>query len=352
MFEETMILQTPNTYVNEPGVLKKIPAILKERQLQKTVILTDENVKAAVQQYVIDDFFTVYPTWLFSGNCTFAEIDRLTDALKGADSLIALGGGQLLDTAKCVADNLKITLINVPTVPSNCACITMKSIVYSQQHEMIANVRHQQAVQVVLVEPEVLREAPYAYILSGIGDTLAKWYEIRRRLTVEKNQLVVSRLSRNFIAVCKEEMLKVTNVQHLSGLELRNLADTIFLVAASVDGWAGLDGRSVAAHNFYNAYIKTYPQHQRTHGEIVAVGILVQLALEQAWSDFDELVTYYHVIGLPLTISDLGLDQQTKKIPIIADEMAKKDNVRMQTIFPDVTATAILTALKRVEELN
>lgn len=350
MFEETTIIQTPNAYINEPGVMKKIPDILDEDQYQQAVILTDVNAEKAVQNYVVDGFFDRYKTVLFNGNCTFDEIDRLTALIKGADVLVAFGGGQLLDTAKCVADNLSIALINVPTLPSNCACITTKSIVYSNEHEMIANVRHKQSVQMVLVEPKVQQEAPYAFILSGIGDTLAKWYEIRRRLTVEKSKLVVSGLARHFIQVCRDEMLKVTNISTLSTLELRNLVDTIFLVAASVDGWAGLDGRSVAAHNVYNAYIKIYPHHTSTHGEIVAVGILDQLAIEKNWDDFNLLVNYYQKIGLSLTLHDLGLNNEDADLAAIANEMAKEDNVRMQTIFPNISANEILTALKFVEQ--
>lgn len=350
MFEETTIIQTPNFYINEPGVMKKIPDILDENHYQHAVVLTDTNVKKAVQHYVVENFFNMYDTFLFEGSCTFDEIDRLTHLINGADVLVAFGGGQLLDTAKCVADNLSIALINVPTLPSNCACITTKSIVYSDAHEMIANVRHKQGVQMVLVEPKVQQEAPYAYILSGIGDTLAKWYEIRRRLTVEKSSLVVSGLARHFIQVCRDEMLKVTNVSSLSDVELRNLVDTIFLVAASVDGWAGLDGRSVAAHNVYNAYIKIYPQHTSTHGEIVAVGILDQLAIEKNWDDFNLLTSYYKQIGLSLTLRDLGLNDEKADLKAIANEMAKKDNVRMQTIFPNISADEILSALQFVEK--
>ncbi|MFD0897077.1 iron-containing alcohol dehydrogenase family protein [Loigolactobacillus binensis] len=352
MFEENLIIQTPNVYIDEPGIIKQVPLILNKYGYIQAAILTDNNVLSAVSDYVPDHFFEEYPTWLFQGNCTFHEIERLTDAITGSDALVALGGGQLLDTAKCVADNLHIALINVPTLPSNCACITTKSIVYSEQHEMIANVRHKQSVQMVLVDPRIQLEAPYEYILSGIGDTLAKWYEIRRRLTTEKNNSVISNLARHFIETCRDEMLKVTGIKNLTDQELRNLIDTIFLVAASVDGWAGLDGRSVAAHNFYNAYIKVYSQHTRTHGEIVAVGILVQLAIENEWQDLQKLTPYYKQIGLPLTVDELGLSDNIADLTQIALEMAKKDNIRMQSIFPDITTDVILKALKFVETLN
>ena len=51
-------------------------------------------------------------------------------------------------------------------------------------------------------------------------------------------------------------MLKVTDIEVLDDLALTNLFDTIFLVAASVDGILDQDGRSVIAHAFYNGYVK------------------------------------------------------------------------------------------------
>lgn len=67
-----------------------------------------------------------------------------------------------------------------------------------------------------------MKNAPLEYLRSGIGDTLAKYYEIRRRLTDDQ-------------------------IHSLS----------LSLAASLVDGFADLDGRSVAAHTFYNAYSRS-----------------------------------------------------------------------------------------------
>lgn len=62
-----------------------------------------------------------------------------------------------MDTAKVVSDRLNNVLINVQTVPSNCAAFTTKSIVYSPTHEMIASVREKKPVDAVILEPELLK---------------------------------------------------------------------------------------------------------------------------------------------------------------------------------------------------
>lgn len=109
--------------------------------LKKRHPLNNLFLLKVIPQYLPADFLTRYPVEIFNSSCEFAEIDRLTEQLKAYDGIIAFGGGQLMDTTKVVSDRLNNVLINVQTVPSNCAAFTTKSIVYSPTHEMIASVR-------------------------------------------------------------------------------------------------------------------------------------------------------------------------------------------------------------------
>lgn len=136
---------------------------------------------------------------MFTGYCTFQEVERIEKIITDADALIAFGDGQLVDTAKLVTDNLSIKSVIVQTVPSNCAAFITKSIVYSEAHEKIANVRHKKAVDLVLLEPDILKTAPRKYLLWGIGDTLAKFYEIRRQITKENENLVSAQIGKSIL---------------------------------------------------------------------------------------------------------------------------------------------------------
>lgn len=346
MFNRTIRL-SPGIYVNEPGALKKLPELINEFVLKSPVILTDQTVLKIIPQYLPTDFLTRYPVEIFNGSCEFAEIDRLTERLKTADGIIAFGGGQLMDTAKVVSDRLNIVLINVQTVPSNCAAFTTKSIVYSPTHEMIDSIREKKPVDAVVLEPELLKNAPLEYLRSGIGDTLAKYYEIRRRLTDDKMNSLSLSLARDMIERCREEMLKVNDPRSLNGLDLQNFIDTIFLLASLVDGFADLDGRSVAAHTFYNAYVKVIGPGKFTHGEIVALGNLFQVTLEDNSALIKEIRSYYPQVGLPLSLSALGVTEEDQ-LNSLAEYMAQPDNVRMQSIFPGISPTDIRQTLLKL----
>ncbi|MFV8213522.1 iron-containing alcohol dehydrogenase, partial [Streptococcus pluranimalium] len=246
-----------------------MPEILHNKRLIRPVIVTDKTVEKAIAPYLPKAFLTDNPLVYFKGNCTFEEIDRLCDILAPYDSIITFVGGQLIDTVKVVSDKLNIFLINIQTLPSNCAALTSKSIIYaSSTHEKIANKRQQKPVDMVLIEPELLRRAPKAYIVSGIGDTLAKYYEIRRRLTLDKTIHVTAAIGRFYIETCRKITLSLEDFNEISDIEWHNALDTIFLVAASVDGIADQDGRSVGAYAFHNAYVKVIEGRRPTHGEI------------------------------------------------------------------------------------
>lgn len=123
---------------------------------------------------------------------------------------------QLLFNFIVVSDRLNNVLINVQTVPSNCAAFTTKSIVYSPTHEIIASIREKKPVDAVILEPELLKNAPLEYLRSGIGDTLAKYYEIQRCLTDDQMHSLSLSLARDMIERCREEMLNVDNPRLLS----------------------------------------------------------------------------------------------------------------------------------------
>ena len=63
-----------------------------------------------------------------------------------------------------------------------------------------------------MLEPDILNTAPRKNLLWGIGDTLAKFYEIRRRITKENENPVSAQIGKEYITICMREVLKVTDI--------------------------------------------------------------------------------------------------------------------------------------------
>ena len=68
----------------------------------------------------------------FGGACTMQAMETLAAQLAPLkpDFLVGMGGGKAIDTAKGVADAMKLPLVSMPTLVSICAPITALSVVY------------------------------------------------------------------------------------------------------------------------------------------------------------------------------------------------------------------------------
>lgn len=91
--------------------------------------------------------------------------------------MIGVGGGALLDTAKALARRLGLPFVAAPTIAATCAAWTPLSVWYNDAGQALHYEIFDDANFMVLVEPEIILNAPQQYLLAGIGDTLAKWYE-------------------------------------------------------------------------------------------------------------------------------------------------------------------------------
>ncbi|EPR3265448.1 oxidoreductase, partial [Klebsiella pneumoniae] len=80
-------------------------------------------------------------------------------------------------SAKVLARRLGVPLVAIPTIAATCAAWTPLSVWYSDAGQALNFEIFDDANFLVLVEPRIILNAPAEYLLAGIGDTLAKWYE-------------------------------------------------------------------------------------------------------------------------------------------------------------------------------
>ena len=74
-----------------------------------------------------------------------------------------------------------------------------------------------------------------------------------------------------------------------------------------VGGFGDHYGRVAGAHSIHNGLTVLEETHHALHGEKVAYGILVQLVLENKWTEIDQLLAFYRQLGLPASLKDLGV---------------------------------------------
>jgi len=107
----------------------------------------------------------------------------------------------------------------------------------------------------------------------------------------------------------------------------RNTIEACGLTAGLVGGIGGEKCRTAAAHAIHNAITQIITPNKFLHGEIVGVGLLLQLRLEEMKNNYKladqsikQLLELMKQLDLPTTISELGINVfENQNLDKIAD---------------------------------
>lgn len=176
---DIQVVVGPANYYSHPGALLRLDDFYHQEQLSRAVWIYGERAIAATHPFLPESFSLPGARHLpFGGHCTDPDLIALAQAA-GEDRqvVIGVGGGALLDTAKALARRLDVPCVAIPTIAATCAAWTPLSVWYNSAGQASHYEVFNDANHLVLVEPEIVLRAPVEYLLAGIGDTLAKWYE-------------------------------------------------------------------------------------------------------------------------------------------------------------------------------
>lgn len=316
-----MLLSTPsaNAYVQEPGILAQAGKLIEKfgsnvfiiggkTAWSKARIALEPSLKAQGISYAYEQF---------GGECSFEEAERLQKLVpEKAELVIGIGGGKALDTAKLVASSLHKGFVAIPTVAGTCSCVTPLSVVYTPSGLFADCKVYPQNSLLTLVDSDIIADSPVRYMLSGIGDTLAKWYEgvvcARGHET-----FVPVKLGLAAAKVCLDTLLEYSE-QAMKDMEskttsyaVQQITDTIFISAGSVGGFGSVYTRACGAHGVHDGLTVLEETHTLLHGMKVAYGIIVLMNIDnQSAEEINTLTAYYHKIGLPSNLAELGVKRR------------------------------------------
>ncbi|SUO94469.1 iron-containing alcohol dehydrogenase family protein [Suttonella ornithocola] len=338
----------PAMYHAGRGILKHLPALISP--FKSPIIVTGEkSYHAFVKHYGEPP----YPVYRYDKTASLEDMQRIADAIgaENSDLIIGIGGGKVLDTAKGVAENLKAEIMFIPTVIGTCACATPIAAVYHPDHSFRSVGYFHRSGYLTLADYDLLIESPREYFLSGISDTLAKWYEIEA-LTRKFERLPAMVCAARATAAVTRDILERDTEKALQAMAeqtfhpaFADIVDSIFQIAATVGCFGCDNGRSAGAHAIHNA-LTIYPEtHAIQHGIKVAYGILVQLIATGDEAEIERLLPYYRNSGFIYQFAQLGISEPielaSKKIAEIA--ASEKETFRyIQPFSADDIQQAIL----------
>ena len=307
----------PGRYIQGPGALAAVGTLCRELGFSHPVVLADATVADRVWPTIAEGLAQagLQPDLVhFPGECTELEIEALAGAVKprGADAVIALGGGKTIDTAKGIAKLLDLPIVICPTVASSDAPTSRLIVLYDAAHRLVGVKFTRRNPDAVVVDTDVIVKAPARFFAAGIGDALSKRFEAR--------QCVAAGGLNSFGTPALDTALLLTDAvydrlrtfgpaAYAAVKRGERTADVERVVEATVlvSGVGFESGGLSLAHALIRGLTAIPRMTAMLHGELVAFGTLVQLVVEgQAPEVINEFLDVVAAVDLPMTLSDLG----------------------------------------------
>jgi len=313
------VLIAPRKYVQGAGVLKEIGSYLAAIG-KKPMILWDAQVKAVVGETVLASIAEAGLEVVdvdFQGDSTKPEASRVAKIMteQSADIAVAVGGGKTLDTTKAAAAEAGAKTVTVPTIASNDSPTSSYTVWYDEEGNCTGFESWGVNPDLVLVDSQVIANAPVEAFVAGMGDGLGTRVEVDACVKGQAGNLAGGKSTIVAAAIAKlcYEVLMEHGVAARKDVEQNLVTPAVEKVIEANVLMSGLgfeSGGVATAHMIANC-LPSFPEcHHLMHGHEVGFGVISQLCLDK---DFDSdqrnaIVDFEIAVGLPVTFADIGLE--------------------------------------------
>ncbi|ACB86260.1 glycerol dehydrogenase [Natranaerobius thermophilus] len=355
------LLIAPSKYVQGPGVTKTLGEYA-ENYGQKALIIGGNTALKASQTNITDSLKEHHvdsEVVTFSGKCTEKEIDDLQDkfAEVGADFIIGVGGGKVIDTAKAVAHYKDVPMIIVPTIAATDAPCSALSVVYTEEGAVDEYLFLKQNPDVVMVDTDIIKQAPVRLFVAGIGDALATYFEARACYQNNADSVAGKKATRTALALSElcYEILEEHGENSVTALNNNALTPAVEQVTEANILLSGLGFESTgvaAAHGIHDGLTVLEETKEAYHGEKVAIGTLAQLVLEGATEELDQVLKLCYSVGLPTTLKEIGIETVDEQRLLKVGEASCAEGSMIHNMPFEVTPEMVKDALLTVNGLG
>jgi glycerol dehydrogenase len=311
---------------------------------------------AGVWRASFGDVRMEYSVLPFGGECSATEIERVKgQALESrAQVILGAGGGKVLDTARAVASDLRLPVVNCPTVASSDAPCSALSVVYSDEGAFREYRIYGRNPDLVLVDTQVIARSPPRLLVAGMGDALATWFEATTCVEGRVKNMRGGASSQSALALaglCYRTLLD-DGREALAAVRARVVTPALERLVEANTLLSGLGFESsglAAAHAVHNGLTAVAQTHSYFHGEKVAYGVLVQLVLEgKPRSIMEPVLGFATSVGLPVTLAEIGLASMSSEMlaRIASRSTAEGETIHNEPfeVAPGMVADAIRAA--------
>ncbi len=346
----------PGKYIQGENAIKELPELIKLLGKKGLILGSPTVIKKILPGYPDfkqSDFIEIEK---FNGECCESEIKRINGIIneKGIDVLIGMGGGKTIDTAKIVSDRVNIPVIIVPTIASTDAPCSGCAVIYTEGGVFESVYYQKMNPQVVLVDLNIIAQSPVRFLVAGMGDALATWFEAKsceRTHSLNECGGYSTMAGINLAKLCYDTLLlhgksaKMACENKIVTPAFSHIVEANILLSGLGFESSGLAG----AHAIHNGMTVLEDTHSYFHGEKVAFGLLTSLHLTDEDPEIIETVySFCMEIGLPTTLSDIGVNRINKEklMQVAVKACDPKDCIHHEAgiITPEKVYNAMLIA--------
>lgn len=243
----------------------------------------------------------------------------------------------------------------MPTLASTDAPCSRLSVIYTDDGSFDHYRFYNQNPNLVLVDSQIIANAPARLLIAGIADALATNVEAQAvaqagsdAMLNEKQTLVGNAIAQK----CEETLF---NYAHLALAAVENhvvtaVLEKIIEANTLMSGLGFESGGLSGAHAIHDGLTTLEETHDLTHGEKVAYGTLTQLMLEGAnkkrYNKYLELILS---LGLPTTLDDLHLADASDEELLSAATAACSPNDTISRLPFEVEPDDVAQAFRAVD---
>lgn len=358
------IFVSPGRYIQGAGAINEI-GIVASRMGDNALFIGGKKALQACGSAVeasLTGYGTRFHREVFNGECSDTEIGRLAQIARGEASniVIAAGGGKAIDTGKAVAHEVKIPVIVAPTIAATDAPCSGLSVVYSEDGVFERYLLLPKNPDCVLVDTAIVANAPVEYLVSGMGDALATYWEADTCARSCKPNVLTGGAPPTLSSLasarlCYDTLLEY-GLQAKLAVERKSVTPALEAVVEANTLLSGLgfeSGGLAGAHAIHNGLTVLEASHAKFHGQKVSFGVLTQMVLEGRPSrDIDQVLEFCLSVGLPVCLRDVGVcDPGAEDIRKVAEATTARDETIHSTWFP-VTAEMVESAIRAADALG
>lgn len=271
----------------------------------------------------------------FSGYCSEKNVGAIVRAAQDADLVIGAGGGKCMDAVKSAAELTGLPYLLIPTSSATCASHVKLCVWYTDEGVCAPGMFASRSAEAVLVDTGIIGRAPSRLLASGMADALAKYPELdySKRLAGREERTAQLEAA---VAVAKNniEMLIAHGPAAMMEVEQGIPGFHTDKVVSIAIGMTGLTSNLVAgvhqlavAHMFHDGVASLYHDSRTKylHGEVVSVGILLQMASNGYDIEYiDRVRQFLMEIKAPVCMSQLEIEPSQENRDILFDYIVSK----------------------------